>query len=104
MYRTQSFLLIPLIMLCLNKSVSSFSFAFSASMGGLFWGLQILAGAPQDAFYSFLAAILFIVFHLRTSLQELRWNLRLVWIASLFFFIGSGIAANQIVPSFDFIC
>ena len=103
MFRTQSYLWIPLIVWFLNKSIGSRSFAWYAAMAGILWGFQILSGAPQDAFYTLLAAILFLVFHSRSTLQNARWNLRLLATAGLLFLVGTGVAAVQIVPSFEFI-
>ncbi len=103
MYRTQSYLWLPLIVWFLNKSIGSRSFAWYAAMAGILWGFQILSGAPQDAFYTLLAAILFLVFHSRSTLQNARWNLRLLATVGLLFLVGTGIAAVQIVPSFEFI-
>jgi hypothetical protein len=103
MFRTQSYLWIPLIVWFLNKSIGSRSFAWYAAMAGILWGFQILSGAPQDAFYTSLASILFLVFHYRSPLQTAQWNLRLLTTAGLLFLVGTGIAAVQLVPSFEFV-
>jgi len=103
MYRTQSYLWIPLILWCLHRSLASRAFALPAAMGGLFWGFQLLAGAPQDAFYTFIGGMLFLAFHVKMRIRETRWNARLVSIAGLFSITGVGIAAIQLIPSFEFI-
>ena len=103
MFRTQSYLWIPMIVWLLNKSIGSRSFVWHAAMAGLLWGFQILSGAPQDAFYTLLAGILFLVFHSRPPLHNSHWNLRLLATVGLLFTVGFGIAAIQILPSFEFI-
>jgi hypothetical protein len=103
MFRTQSYLWIPLIVWVLNRSIGSRSFAWYGAVAGILWGFQVLSGAPQDAFYTLLAAILFLLFHSRFTLPNAHWNLRLMVTAGLLFLVGAGIAAVQVLPSFEFI-
>jgi hypothetical protein len=103
MFRTQSYLWIPIILWCLNKAISSRSLKLHAALAGLFWGFQILSGAPQDAFYTLFAGMLFLAVNLRFNRQMNRWNLRILAIAGMLLFVGSGVAAIQIIPSFELI-
>jgi hypothetical protein len=103
MFRTQSYLWIPMILWCLNKSLSSLSFKLHAILAGVFWGFQILSGAPQDAFYTFFAGILFLAINLRFSRDMNGRNLKVLLIAGVLLFVGFGVAAIQIIPSFELI-
>jgi hypothetical protein len=98
-----SYIWLPAVLYCLNRAVSSATPYFSASIAGLLWGIQILAGAPQDAFYTFLASILFLATRMQTGEAWRTCALKLLAIASLFFMIGAGVAAMQIIPAFEFI-
>ena len=103
MFRTQSFIWLPLIVWCLNKSVESPAFTWHAAWAGILWGFQVLSGSPQDAFYTLLAALLFLVLHSKPIIQNASWNLRLLGTAGLLLLLGLGIASIQIIPSFEFV-
>jgi hypothetical protein len=104
MFRIQSYLWIPVILFFLNRALRLKRSPFlHISLAGLFWGIQILAGAPQDAFYTFLAAMIFwlacLVFsHERR--KDIPFGLGSVF---LFFAIGLGVAAVQVVPAAEFV-
>ncbi len=103
MYRIFCYVWIPLILYLLNKGMTSPSSCLYGALAGAAWGVQILAGAPQDAFYSFLAACLFLVWNLKRPLKATRHNARVLILLGLLFFVGSGIAAIQLLPAFEFI-
>ena len=98
-----SYIWLPAVLYFLNRAVSSPTPYFSASIAGLLWGIQILAGAPQDAFYTFLASMLFLATRMQIGRAWRLCAVKLLAIASLFFVIGAGVAAMQIIPAFEFI-
>lgn len=102
MFRVQGYTWIPLIIYFLNQALTRKRPYFSATMAGLFWGVQILAGSAQDPFYTFLAALLFLGCSIR-SVKEVRYSAKILAISCIFFLIGSGVAAIQLVPAFEFI-
>ena len=102
MFRVQGYTWIPLIIYFLNQALTRERPYFSATIAGLFWGVQILAGSAQDPFYTFLAALLFLGSSIR-SFRETRFSAKIPAIACLFFVIGSGVAGIQLVPAFEFI-
>ncbi|MFC1532339.1 YfhO family protein [Thermodesulfobacteriota bacterium] len=99
----ESYIWLPLIIYFVNQAILSERPYFNAAMAGMFWGIQILAGAPQDAFYTFLASILFLVFSLRCRGISSSRFIKLSVIASLLFVMGAGIASIQLVPAFELI-
>jgi len=96
-----SYIWLPAVLYFLNRAVSSPTPYFWASIAGLLWGIQILAGAPQDAFYTFLASILFLATRIQIGRVWRLCALKLLAVASLFFLIGAGVAAMQIIPAFE---
>ena len=99
----QSTIWLPLVLYFLNRSLSSRDFLFSALVAGVLWGVQILAGAPQDAFYTFLASILFLICSVSSSHPAGKSLLKIASIALLLFSFGSGLSAVQILPAFELI-
>jgi len=102
----QSYIWLPAIITCLNRSLRGLTPRRDAALAGLFWGIQILAGAPQDAFYGFLASMVFILCASSSRLSSLTLKRRIVkigTIALIQFTVGAGIAAIQIIPAFEFI-
>ena len=99
----QSYTWLPLIIFFLNRTLQTGASFLSVLPVGVIWGVQILAGAPQDAFYTFLASVLFLGFHMKTGKDLGRSVQRLCITASLVFVIGAGLAAIQLVPAFEFI-
>jgi hypothetical protein len=99
----QSYIWLPLIIFFLNRATSSKKYHLNAAIAGMFWGIQILAGAPQDAFYTLIASCTFLAFHLKGRHTKGQHPLKLSVIAFFLFFIGSGIASIQIFPAFELI-
>ena len=98
-----SYIWLPAVLYCLNRAVSSDKPYPLASTAGLLWGIQILAGAPQDAFYTFLASVLFLATRMHLG-RAWRFSVgRLLAIAFFFFLTGAGLSAMQIIPAFEFI-
>lgn len=102
MHRIFCYVWIPLIVYFLNKALTSPSLWFYGFLAGAAWGAQILAGAPQDAFYTFLASSLFLAWNLKHLWKGARHNARVLFLLVLLFFAGSGIAAIQLLPAFEF--
>jgi hypothetical protein len=99
----QSYIWLPIVIYFLNRALTSETPYFMTAIAGLFWGIQILAGAPQDAFYTFLASMLFLACHFKAKSDWHRNLLRLSCVALLLFIIGAGVASIQIVPAFEFV-
>ncbi len=104
MFRVQSYPWLPLIFCLLMRALKSEKPFFNVSLAGLIWGIQILSGSPQDAFYTFLAGALFIVFYFKkkdsAAFPDIKQKFSLI---CLFFLIGSGVAAVQLIPAFEFV-
>lgn len=99
----QSYIWLPLIIYFLHRAVYSKRPSVDAGLAGFFWGLQILAGAPQDAYYTFLASLLFLAFTMKHRPPSRRPLKGAATSAFLLFVIGAGVAAIQIIPAFEFI-
>ncbi len=99
----QSYIWLPIILYFVNRAIKSPTPYFAAAIAGTLWGIQILAGAPQDAFYTFLAAMLFLVWSTLTAPRERSHYLRMAITALVLFAAGAGLAAIQIVPAFELI-
>jgi hypothetical protein len=98
-----SYIWLPAIIYFLNRAMMSSTPYVLATIAGTLWGIQILAGAPQDAFYTFLAAMLLLA--CRAEIRA-RWSgnlLKPLIIASLFFTTGAALSAMQIIPAFELI-
>jgi hypothetical protein len=98
----QSYIWLPLVIYFVNQAVRSDTPLRSAAIAGLFWGVQILGGAPQDAFYTFLAAFLFMLCSAKRDSKIGAQTLNLLSVALILFFVGVGIAAIQLVPAWEF--
>ena len=103
MFRVQAFTWLPLILLFVHRALSSDQPLFNSAMAGLFWGIQIMSGAPQDALYTLMAASLLALF-----LWD--WDFKLPSSCSkpaktlgILLLVGLGIAAIQIIPSYEFV-
>lgn len=103
MFRVQAYIWLPLIIYLLNRALKSESPIFSTVMAGLFWGIQILSGSPQDALYTLMAASLFCLCANPWKNGKTKATVKLFGILFLFFAIGVGIAAIQLVPAFEFV-
>jgi hypothetical protein len=98
-----SYIWLPLIITFLHLSVTREKPLKYAATAGMFWGMQILAGAPQDAFYTFIASCLFLLFHIK-PFQKDGWEvLRPALSISLLFLFGAGLASLQLFPAFELI-
>ncbi|MBW1740169.1 MAG: YfhO family protein [Deltaproteobacteria bacterium] len=99
----QSYVWMPLILFFLNRSTHSQTPFIHATIAGAIWGVQILAGAPQDAFYTFMAVSLFLVCHVNTSISG-RHSIRTIMISGLLVFVfGCGISSLQLIPALEFV-
>jgi hypothetical protein len=99
----QSYIWLPLILFFLNRTLKAGASLLSALPAGVVWGVQILAGAPQDAFYTFLTCVLFLGCHVKTGKDLTQSAPRLSITVLLVFVLGAGIAAIQLVPAFEYI-
>ncbi len=99
----QSYIWLPLILYCLKRGISTERPYWWAGAAGLFWGIQILAGAPQDAFYTFLASMLFLVCHMTSDFKAEGYGAKLVTRGSILLLVGAGVAAIQLLPAFELI-
>jgi hypothetical protein len=99
----QSYVWLPMVIFFLNRALASPKPQLGAIMAGAFWGVQILAGFPQDAFYTFIASMLFLLcsYGVRSSGKKAILNLSSV--AALLFLTGAAIAAIQVIPAFEFV-
>jgi hypothetical protein len=98
-----SYIWLPVVVLFLNRALSFKTPFLHAAVAGVFWGVQILAGAPQDAFYTFLASMLFLACHLKIAWAVPRGLIKLMAVACILFLTGAGLASIQIVPAFELI-
>jgi hypothetical protein len=100
----QSYIWLPAIITFLNRSLRAPVPYGDAALAGLLWGVQILAGAPQDAFYTFLASMVFLLCSVGGCPGPMRERFtRLAAVAVIQFTVGAGLAAVQIIPAFEFI-
>ena len=103
MYRVQAFAWIPVVVCLIHLSLSKKRWMLYALWSGAAWGIQLVAGAPQDAFYTFMAGVLYLGFHCRTSAEGWRSYSRPVAVLGILFVTGLGISAHQVLPAFEFI-
>ena len=87
----------------LNRAARSPKPWGSATIAGGLWGIQILAGAPQDAFYTFLASTLFLVCMARGGQAMKASATKLFAIAGVVFVVGAGLSCVQILPALELI-
>jgi hypothetical protein len=98
-----SYIWLPAVIYFLNRAMMSSTPYISACLAGTLWGVQILAGAPQDAFYTFLGAMLFLACRVENRAGWSGNLLKPLIIASLFFTTGAALSAMQIIPAFELI-
>ncbi|MFC1579319.1 YfhO family protein [Thermodesulfobacteriota bacterium] len=103
MFRVQGYIWIPLILYFLNRAIKAKRPYSYGSLAGLLWGVQILSGSPQDAFYTFFLSFLFLVTQSESGKPILARTRSIVVLFSLFFLVGAGLASIQIIPAFEFI-
>ena len=99
----ESYIWLPLVIYFINRAVHAQGIWRDTIIAGALWGIQILAGAPQDAFYTFLAATLFLLcmFKGRNAIQTSAK--RLLGIALSVFVVGTCFSAIQILPALELI-
>ena len=102
-FRVQAFTWLPLILFLVHRALFSDKFFLTGATAGLFWGIQILSGAPQDALYTLIAAFLFLLFMGDWDVRILLSILKPAKILVVLFLVGLGIAAIQIIPSYEFL-
>jgi len=100
MFRVQAYIWIPLILYFLHRASKAKRPYLHGAVAGLLWGFQILSGSPQDAFYTFFVAFLFLAF--QNGFREKTKAARLGVLFLLFFLFGAGAAAIQVIPAFEF--
>ena len=103
MFRVQAYIWLPLILFFLNRALILERPIRHSSLAGLFWGIQILSGSPQDALYTLMASFLFLVcnFQPQQARQFISWRAPAVFLC--LFVFGVSVAAIQLVPAFEFI-
>jgi len=99
----ESYIWLPLVITFLHRASQSPTPWCSAMIAGGLWGIQILAGAPQDAFYTFLAATLFLVCMFKGGQAMNATVARLLAIAAIVFVVGAGVSSIQILPALELI-
>jgi uncharacterized membrane protein YfhO len=99
----ESYIWLPLILFFVYRASQSPKPWGNGVTAGVLWGIQILAGAPQDAFYTFLAASLFLLCTIRGGEDLRRSSARQLAIAVTVFLVGAGLSCIQIIPAFELI-
>lgn len=99
----QSYIWLPIIIYFLNRAIHLERPYFYASVAGMLWGIQILGGAPQDAFYTFLASMFFLLLSARGYYDRFGRPGNYLMIPLCLFLFGAALAALQVVPAFELI-
>jgi hypothetical protein len=102
-FRIQAFVWLPFILFLVHHALRSNRPLFCGAMAGACWGIQILSGAPQDAFYTLIAALLFILLLWDWNLRRPSSLLPPFKLAGILFLVGLGLGAIQVVPSIEFV-
>lgn len=90
---------IPLVILFLDLTIHR-SYIIYPLLGGIVLGLQILACHPQHVYYTLLAVVLYLLFHLNWK-GEKAYYISLLGRIGLFLIIALGLSAVQLVPSLE---
>jgi hypothetical protein len=99
----ESYVWLPIVIYALHRAMRSPAPWKGAMVAGVLWGIQILAGAPQDAFYTFVASMLFLLGTVGRG-HSLKLSVRrLLGAAATMFFVGAGLSCIQIIPAFELI-
>ena len=77
----QSYIWLPIVIYFLHQALHSEKPYLHSTIAGILWGIQILAGAPQDAFYTFLASLLFLVCNIKREVVRRNYLIMLINIA-----------------------
>ena len=96
----QSYPWLPLVILLLHRGLKSESPFRSVAAAGFFWGVQILAGAPQDAFYTYLTALFLGIISFGSTRSPF---LRPLACLLLLFLVGVCVSAIQVIPGMELI-
>jgi uncharacterized membrane protein YfhO len=99
----ESYIWLPLVITFLHRAIHSPTPWGSAMIAGGLWGIQILAGAPQDAFYTFLASTLFLLCFFKEGQSMKASATRHLAIAAMVFVVGAGLSCIQILPALELI-
>jgi len=99
----ESYIWLPLVIYFVNRAVHADRIWRDAVIAGALWGIQILAGAPQDAFYTFLAASLFLLCLFIGGGAVKAAVTRLPAIAITVFAVGACLSSIQILPALELI-
>jgi hypothetical protein len=99
----ESYIWLPLVIYFLNRAVHADRLGWNTIIAGALWGIQILAGAPQDAFYTFLAATLFLLCTIQRGRPIGPTLLRPLSTALVVFVVGAGLSFIQILPALELI-
>jgi uncharacterized membrane protein YfhO len=99
----ESYIWLPLVIYFVNRAVHTDRLWRNALIAGALWGIQILAGAPQDAFYTFLAATLFLLCTIQRARPISPTLLRPLSIVLVVFMVGAGLSCIQILPALELI-
>ena len=103
MFRVQAFAWLPLILFLVHRALMSNELVSKSAAAGFFWGIQIMSGAPQDALYTLIAAFLFVLFIGDWNIRLQSYCLRGFTTLGILFVVGLGVAAIQIIPSYEFV-
>jgi len=99
----ESYIWLPLVIYFVNRAVHADRLGWNTIIAGALWGIQILAGAPQDAFYTFLAATLFLLCTIQRGRPIGPTLLRPLSTALVVFVVGAGLSFIQILPALELI-
>jgi hypothetical protein len=99
----QNYIWIPLIFVFLVRFTGTWQLRYSV-WGGFVLGLQILGGFPQIAFYTILACLGFVLFHILVVVRSRGYTAvsRAGTGLILLLLIGFATAAVQVLPTFEF--
>lgn len=89
---------IPLIILFLDLTIHYCNYIYPL-LGGIFLGLQILACHIQHVYYTIIAMVIYLLFHLRKTTKDYYYSL--FGRSLIFFFTALGISAIQLLPSLE---
>jgi hypothetical protein len=99
----ESYPWLPLIILLLYRALNAESPYAPAVAAGVFWGIQILAGAPQDAFYTYLAALFLGILYMVRSFGHGKRIVQPAICLIILFVVGAGFSAIQVIPGLELI-
>jgi Bacterial membrane protein YfhO len=99
----QNYVWIPLIFLFVLRFTETWQFSYAVG-GGFVLGVQILGGFPQVAFYTILACLAFVLFHILIALKSRKYAMvsRAGIGLILVLLLGFAIAAVQVLPTAEF--